>query len=248
MNARVREILKRMEAHCLAQTAGESPVRTTHGGLDDRDTFSNSGLSLMGVLNLKRVLTHLDEPVTNEHYNTAYSARSEYVNGHRAYTTSYLISEDEYKVLAFELDRPRNLPGPELPDREINVKEKARVLNMVENALREFGYVNNPHSQMVYVKVPKGNGMDTTEVRVQDSSIGRRLDALYKELTSLRNAVTPMIAKDKTPYEGQSYWTTGDQWRKEHQRTCHSCGSVCDVSTWKWEEVTTPKPVEKPNA
>lgn len=228
MRTQVREILRKMEDHCAPLV---STVRTTHGVLDDKDTFSNSDLSLMDVLNLKRVLTKLDERVRSEHYNAAYAARNTYTD------RGQLITEEEFKVLYTELDKPRTFPEPELPDRELTLKEKGRVLNLVENALREFGLVDNPCSVSVPVQHLKGNGMETEYLQMADSAIGRRLVALHKELVSLRNAVTPMIAKDKTPFAGRSYWNTGNQWNKEHIRTCHSCGSVCDVYTHNWETV-----------
>ena len=232
MNARVREILRRMEDHCAFQAKGD-PIRTTPGVLDDKDSFDDGKLSLMEVLNLKRVLTRLSEPVNYEHYGTTYRAHNEYAVG-----GGYLIKDWERQLLEAELNKPRNLPKPELPEREITLKEKARVLHIVENALKEFGMVSDPSTQCVYVKMPKGNGMDFTEERVPDSSIGRRLVELHKELTSLRIAVTPLIAKDKTPFAGRTYWNTGNQWKKEHIRECHYCGSVCDVNTYNWESIS----------
>lgn len=223
MRSQVREILRKMEDHCAPLVS--SPSRTTHGGLDDKDVFDDGKLTLCEVLVLKRVLTKLDEKITNDHYQTVYSARN-----------ARLISEEEFSTLYVELDKPRNLPMPELPDRELTLREKGRTLNIVLNAMKEFGLVDSPSSVCTELEVPKGNGMDTDTIRVPDSAIGRRLAALYKELESLRNAVTPMIAKDKTPL--RSYWTTQNQWFKEHTRSCHSCGSICDVSTYNWESIS----------
>lgn len=229
MNARIREILKRMENHCLSKQVA-TPVRTTHGALDDQDTFDNGELTLMEVLNLKRVLTRLNERVTHEHYNTLYRANNEHVK-----EGGYLIREQERQLVETELSKPRTFPMPPLPDRELTLKEKGRVLNTVENALREFGLVDHPSTTQVAIRVPVGNGETEETIGVPDTEIGRRLLALHKELVSLRNAVLPRIAHDKTPLN--TYWTLGNQWKKEHIRTCHACGSVCDVYTHNWEDV-----------
>lgn len=220
MRADIRNILRKMEAVGRPPVLA-NPVSTTPGALDDQDVFGKGHLTLGDVLDLKRILTKLDQPVTRAHYDTVYLAYD-----------ARFISREDWQTLEMELGKPRTFPEPTLPDRELTAKEKARALHIIENSLREFGLVDSPTSVYVSIKTLTGNGTTQEDVQVPDSHVGRRLRAILDELQCLRNEIIPNEAKE--PYKYGGGFAIKSEWRKNRFRECRACGSLCEVYSHNW--------------
>lgn len=218
MRANVERPLKALEILRVLEdvTKGNAPG-DNRPGLEDQDDKDDGRLSLAEIKELKRILRERKERVQRWHYTLVYKIRDSWVKTWHNSTGWALGVEPERAqvIVCDELDKPREFTAT-LPDRELTLDEQARAINIVHNSLREFGYINSPVNHAVWIDVPVGNGETTEKKKFPDTAIGRRLLAVYEELLAIEKLVKP---KDKQ--------------LNDYSRSCRSCGSLCEVDTWK---------------
>jgi len=231
-------------------------------GLDSEDSFGpESFLTMDRVKRLKTVLTDLTIPVNRDDYHIVWEAKRVHLNQSVVYTRNleakpedhkietapgkwkvikvyhtetgyYLISDEESRYLSHLLDAERKDLPRTLPDRDLTVEEKARIVRVVQ-AFK----ANMPQGTNKYVKIPVRNGMDSEDKSMPDTAVHRRLWEIYKELEALEKQILPEPAKDETKLT--SYWSVGAEWKSRHYKSCHYCGHIHNVEHYNWEEKPT---------